>query len=126
VNQLTPINRAQLIALITPALEALEQLMTAINPQNPDAEPEFHRPAQAQREQWTPPQPIKDNGPECPKCQGPMRMRKGSRGPFWGCQSYPQCDGTRQPKPNDDIRREMQNKATANSRGYRGAMTVDR
>ena len=30
----------------------------------------------------------------CPECNQPMVMRRGSP-PFWGCESYPQCRGTR-------------------------------
>ena len=32
--------------------------------------------------------------PKCPKCRGGMRERCGKRGPFWGCQRFPNCDGT--------------------------------
>ncbi|MCL5237722.1 MAG: DNA topoisomerase, partial [Nitrospirae bacterium] len=27
----------------------------------------------------------------CPKCQKPLRQRKGSKGIFWGCSGYPDC-----------------------------------
>ncbi|MBI3774154.1 MAG: topoisomerase DNA-binding C4 zinc finger domain-containing protein, partial [Gammaproteobacteria bacterium] len=30
----------------------------------------------------------------CPGCGKPMRMRKGSSGPFWGCSGYPDCKKT--------------------------------
>lgn len=33
--------------------------------------------------------------PTCPTCNGPMRLRKGKFGDFWGCMSYPNCRGTR-------------------------------
>jgi four helix bundle suffix protein len=33
---------------------------------------------------------------ECPKCNKPMRRRKGSKGEFWGCSGYPDCRGTRE------------------------------
>ena len=33
--------------------------------------------------------------PLCPKCGYPMRRRSGKFGEFWGCNSYPQCKGTR-------------------------------
>ena len=37
---------------------------------------------------------------KCPKCGGPMRKvvaKKGSNAgnPFWSCQAYPNCNGTR-------------------------------
>ncbi len=31
----------------------------------------------------------------CPKCDGPMSVRSGSRGKFLGCLGYPNCKGTR-------------------------------
>ena len=34
-------------------------------------------------------------GPLCPQCEAPMRKRNSSRGPFWGCGTYPACKGTR-------------------------------
>jgi DNA helicase-2/ATP-dependent DNA helicase PcrA len=33
--------------------------------------------------------------PECPKCGKPMVKRNGSRGEFYGCSTYPKCNGTR-------------------------------
>jgi len=48
---------------------------------------------------FTPPQqqPASDGtNPLCPKCGRGMVKRNGNRGPFWGCQSYPDCTGTRQ------------------------------
>jgi four helix bundle suffix protein len=40
------------------------------------------------------------DAPKCPKCGGPMRKvvaKKGSNAgnPFWSCQAYPNCTGTR-------------------------------
>jgi hypothetical protein len=32
--------------------------------------------------------------PSCPSCKADMRLRRGSRGPFWGCSSYPACQQT--------------------------------
>jgi ssDNA-binding Zn-finger/Zn-ribbon topoisomerase 1 len=32
--------------------------------------------------------------PPCPVCGGPMQMRRGKYGPFWGCRKYPACRGT--------------------------------
>lgn len=34
--------------------------------------------------------------PNCPFCKGPMVMRTGSHGKFWGCPSYPRCRGKRE------------------------------
>lgn len=33
--------------------------------------------------------------PECPECGAQMRKRTSTRGPFWGCGTYPKCKGTR-------------------------------
>lgn len=38
---------------------------------------------------------------KCPKCQAPMKLRKGKYGHFWGCQGFPECRGTRQFKAED-------------------------
>ena len=39
--------------------------------------------------------------PNCPKCGAPMKLRRPRPGdewhPFWGCQRYPECDGTQRP-----------------------------
>lgn len=31
----------------------------------------------------------------CPLCDGPMVLRSGRNGDFWGCMKYPDCTGTR-------------------------------
>ena len=31
------------------------------------------------------------DAPLCPRCGKPLVQRSGSRGPFWGCSSYPHC-----------------------------------
>ena len=36
----------------------------------------------------------------CPLCDGRLRIRKGTRGLFWGCQNYPTCKYT---EPVEDI-----------------------
>ena len=38
---------------------------------------------------------IPEQGPECPKCGAPTRLRKtrNSNRPFWGCTEYPACRG---------------------------------
>lgn len=33
--------------------------------------------------------------PSCPKCGGPMVLKHGKRGQFWGCMKFPDCRGTR-------------------------------
>lgn len=33
--------------------------------------------------------------PSCPLCGGPMQLRSGKFGEFWGCLNYPDCRGTR-------------------------------
>ncbi len=35
------------------------------------------------------------DAPDCPECGASMQNRTSSRGPFWGCSTYPQCKGTR-------------------------------
>lgn len=32
----------------------------------------------------------------CPKCGADMRFREGRYGPFWGCVTWPECNGTRE------------------------------
>jgi hypothetical protein len=32
--------------------------------------------------------------PICPKCGGPMQLKKGKYGDFWSCLNYPTCKGT--------------------------------
>jgi len=32
--------------------------------------------------------------PPCPKCNKPLRERKGANGPFYGCSGYPKCKFT--------------------------------
>lgn len=33
--------------------------------------------------------------PDCPLCGKTMRLRKSVKGPFWGCDAFPECKGTR-------------------------------
>lgn len=45
-----------------------------------------------------PSRPVTDSKPQtlkCPKCGGTMKARTGKYGNFWGCATYPKCDGTR-------------------------------
>lgn len=37
----------------------------------------------------------------CPQCSGELSIRYGKRGPFLGCQNYPECDYIRPLKSND-------------------------
>ena len=30
----------------------------------------------------------------CPKCNGVLKVRNGRRGPFYGCENYPNCKYT--------------------------------
>ena len=30
----------------------------------------------------------------CPNCGKPMKIKTGSRGDFWGCSGYPECNHT--------------------------------
>jgi len=34
-----------------------------------------------------------EEGPKCPICRKPTRLRKGPFGPFYGCTAYPKCEG---------------------------------
>ena len=38
---------------------------------------------------------VDDDAPTCPACGGPMRLRHGVKGDFWGCVAYPGCRATR-------------------------------
>jgi hypothetical protein len=70
----------------TAALEALTRLAVRTTVARPAA------PAPAVA---TPPPPAPvPQGPKCPKCDAPMRLRNGSRGAFYGCSTYPRCKGT--------------------------------
>lgn len=35
------------------------------------------------------------DAPECPQCGKPMRRRTSAQGDFWGCSTYPNCNGTK-------------------------------
>lgn len=35
----------------------------------------------------------------CPRCQKPLRLVKGPKGPFWGCTGYPECKHS---QPDDE------------------------
>ena len=51
------------------------------------------------------------DGPPCPECGKPLRLRQGSRGPFWGCSGYPKCKVTRpdiEGKPGEASERREQ------------------
>ena len=39
---------------------------------------------------------LRDNeeGKICPKCGGALKIRTSFRGPFWGCENYPNCSYT--------------------------------
>lgn len=37
--------------------------------------------------------PPSQQCPKCPKCQAPMRRRKGKNGDFYSCTQYPDCSG---------------------------------
>lgn len=39
------------------------------------------------------PKDIPEEMPDCPECKGPMRVRNGRFGPFFGCSGYPNCKG---------------------------------
>ena len=47
---------------------------------------------EAKREQR---QAVDEDAPKCRLCGGPMKLRHGARGDFWGCMAYPTCRGTR-------------------------------
>jgi DNA topoisomerase-1 len=37
--------------------------------------------------------PLRVEALHCPKCQSPMNLRSGVRGPWLGCSSFPKCRG---------------------------------
>lgn len=37
---------------------------------------------------------LPKEGPPCPECGGPTKLRNGGYGPFYGCVDYPKCKGT--------------------------------
>ena len=41
----------------------------------------------------TPKVPPLPTGLQCPKCRAPMNLRRGSRGPWLSCSSFPKCRG---------------------------------
>jgi ssDNA-binding Zn-finger/Zn-ribbon topoisomerase 1 len=50
------------------------------------------KPKQKQQKQNAPPPaPV----PACPRCKSPMVRRTSEFGPFWGCNQFPRCRGTR-------------------------------
>jgi len=42
---------------------------------------------------------LDPDSPACPACNGTMRKRNSTRGPFWGCANYPECKGLRPIEP---------------------------
>ena len=50
-----------------------------------------HRHKQKQKQNAPPPGPV----PTCPNCKSPMVRRTSEFGPFWGCNQFPRCRGTR-------------------------------
>lgn len=49
------------------------------------------------------PFPAKEGDVLCPNCGSQMAKRYGKHGAFWGCSTYPVCNGTRKPnyRPTD-------------------------
>jgi DNA topoisomerase-1 len=46
---------------------------------------------------------------ECPKCQSPMNLRDGARGPWLGCSRFPKCRGRLGWKTlEDDVREKLE------------------
>lgn len=39
-------------------------------------------------------QEVTQESPLCPICDGPMALRHGGKGNFWGCKRYPACKGS--------------------------------
>lgn len=50
----------------------------------------------------------KPEGVKCPECGGEMISRKGKYGVFWGCRSYPKCNGTRDSEGKSKYDREQE------------------
>jgi len=46
---------------------------------------------------------------ECPKCDKPMNLRRGKRGPWLGCSTFPKCRGRQAwTKLEDDVRAKLE------------------
>jgi restriction system protein len=61
--------------------------------------PVIERQAARRSEPREEPRPSGDSTPRCPQCGNSMRRRKSVKGNFWGCSSYPDCNGTVITKP---------------------------
>lgn len=57
----------------------------------------------------------------CPKCKGPMISRKGKYGVFWGCKSFPNCDGTRDSEGRSKFEREQEKHKNIYNKEYDGS-----
>jgi hypothetical protein len=81
------------------ALRALAQAFDDLTISQVALEPAAGAKAEPGRGYYQPerfrPQGSPQGDPECPECAGRMRKRQSARGPFWGCQNYPLCRGTR-------------------------------
>ncbi|HIN09855.1 MAG TPA: hypothetical protein EYM64_04690, partial [Phycisphaerales bacterium] len=56
----------------------------------------------------TPP-PLLVESLQCEKCESPMNLRKGKRGPWLGCSTFPKCKGRMGWKTlDDDVRNELE------------------
>ncbi len=47
--------------------------------------------------------PLADNSVKCPKCSSAMVKRKSKYGEFWGCSTYPRCNGIMKCAQKDQI-----------------------
>jgi DNA topoisomerase-1 len=46
---------------------------------------------------------------QCEKCESPMNLRLGKRGPWLGCSTFPKCKGRMGMKTlEDDVRKELE------------------
>ncbi len=56
---------------------------------------------------------------QCPKCESPMNLRDGARGPWLGCSRFPKCRGRMGWKTLEDaVREELEKKLAAHCRKH--------
>ena len=88
--------RAELDRIIMKSNELARLISDAI------ADQEVSKPKYSRRASFAPSSPTQtqyfpdetEDGPRCPKCGAPMKLRHGRNGnTFWGCTNYPNCNG---------------------------------
>jgi DNA topoisomerase-1 len=53
----------------------------------------------------------------CPKCDSPLNLRRGKRGPWLGCSTFPKCKGRAAwTKLDDDVQKDLNAKLEAHEK----------